>query len=351
MKSMSAANKAHEAFVKAHCHAVRADQRHKRQRMTEGAFEFLRATCFRFAERFAELAPEVTAQPAVPSVGDAHLENFGTWRDAEGRLVWGVNDLDEAALLPWPTDLLRLATSALLAPGAPDLQALREALLEGYAEGLAEPRPFILDERHALLREAAIPRPDERQAFWKKIDKLEPGKPDRAMRAALIDALPDDAGPATFAPRRAGLGSLGRPRFVAIAEWRGGRVVREAKARLPSAWIEAGFPGAHGIDVPALAQSPARAPDPWLVMTDRLVLRRLAPDSRKLELQGANAEVVMIRAMAGELANIHAAGGQARSIARALAGMRPKRWLEHAAARLRDAVEQDFAEWQRVMAG
>jgi hypothetical protein len=33
-----------------------------------------------------------------------------------------------------------------------------------------------------------------------------------------------------------GTGGLGCPRFVAIAKWRGGRVVREAKALVPSAW-------------------------------------------------------------------------------------------------------------------
>jgi hypothetical protein len=26
--------------------------------------------------------------PRVLGVGDIHLENFGTWRDAEGRMVW-----------------------------------------------------------------------------------------------------------------------------------------------------------------------------------------------------------------------------------------------------------------------
>ena len=30
------------------------------------------------------------------SVGDLHVENFGTWRDSEGRLIWGINDFDEA---------------------------------------------------------------------------------------------------------------------------------------------------------------------------------------------------------------------------------------------------------------
>ena len=35
-------------------------------------------------------------RPAVLAVGDLHTENFGTWRDAEGRLIWGINDFDEA---------------------------------------------------------------------------------------------------------------------------------------------------------------------------------------------------------------------------------------------------------------
>src|SRR5260370_32652719 len=47
----------------------------------------------------------------VLAVGDLHVENFGTWRDAEGRLTWGVNDFDEAYPLPYTIDLARLATS------------------------------------------------------------------------------------------------------------------------------------------------------------------------------------------------------------------------------------------------
>ena len=49
------------------------------------------------------------------AVGDLHIENFGTWRDHDGRLAWGVNDLDEIDLLPYTIDLVRLGTSALMA--------------------------------------------------------------------------------------------------------------------------------------------------------------------------------------------------------------------------------------------
>ena len=46
------------------------------------------------------------------AVGDIHIENFGTWRDNDGRLIWGVNDFDEAAEMPYALDLVRLTTSA-----------------------------------------------------------------------------------------------------------------------------------------------------------------------------------------------------------------------------------------------
>src|SRR5437868_10487162 len=76
---------------------VRADLRAKHQKMQKDAFAFLRATYWRWAETVLDICPELKTAPKVLAVGDLHLENFGTWRDVEGRLVWGVNDFDEAA--------------------------------------------------------------------------------------------------------------------------------------------------------------------------------------------------------------------------------------------------------------
>ena len=348
--SMMAANDRHEAYLTAHCDAVRADILFKRTAMAENAFAFLRATCFRFAAQFSDILPRAAADFAVPSVGDAHLENFGTWRDAEGRLVWGVNDLDEAAMLPWRTDLLRLACSANLAKGAPDIHLVQDTLLAGYSSGLAQPLPFILDERNARLRDVAAPTPDQRVAFWAKIDRLVPCEPAPAMRAALLTALPPGCGPVSFAPRVAGLGSLGRPRFVAVAEWRGGRVVREAKARLPSAWIEAGFHGAAALDVAGMALHPHRAPDPWLTVSQTLVVRRLAPDSRKLDIAPGRerAFLGMLSDMGGELANIHSSQGDSTRLTQALAAS-PKHWLAQGAQALADTVLMDFEAWRRTL--
>ena len=53
--------------------------------------------------------------PQVLGIGDLHVENFGTWRDAESRLVWGINDFDEACCLPYTHDLVRLAASGRFA--------------------------------------------------------------------------------------------------------------------------------------------------------------------------------------------------------------------------------------------
>ena len=59
--------------------------------------------------------PNLNHAPQVLGVGDLHVENFGTWRDAESRLVWGINDFDEACCLPYTQDLVRLAASARFA--------------------------------------------------------------------------------------------------------------------------------------------------------------------------------------------------------------------------------------------
>lgn len=94
---------------------VEKDLDRKHEKMKGSAFAFLRATYWRWAETILDLCPELVGAPAVLAVGDTHLENFGTWRDEEGRLIWGANDFDDAAPMPYVLDLVRLAASALLA--------------------------------------------------------------------------------------------------------------------------------------------------------------------------------------------------------------------------------------------
>src|SRR5438128_623747 len=87
----------------------------KRQRMIDDEHAFLRGTFYQWAKLWSKHCSHLDTAPEILGVGDIHVENFGTWRDADGRLAWGVNDFDEACSLPYTTDLVRLTTSALMA--------------------------------------------------------------------------------------------------------------------------------------------------------------------------------------------------------------------------------------------
>src|ERR1700736_968991 len=125
-----------EAWLGKRTPLVKKDLRLKHEAMKSTAFRFFRATYYRWAQIWPKVCAELAKSPQVLAVGDLHVENFGTWRDIEGRLIWGVNDFDEAAVLPYTIDLVRLATSALLAISDGHL-ALKPkeacvSILEGY---------------------------------------------------------------------------------------------------------------------------------------------------------------------------------------------------------------------------
>ena len=149
-----------EEWLRLHTHIVKDDLKFKHQEMACAAFPFLRATFYRWVQVWPEICDEIVKAPHVIAVGDLHVENFGTWRDAEGRLIWGVNDFDEAAVMPYTNDLVRLATSALLAIEEGKLalkgKAACDAILEGYESCLEPPgNPFVLEEDHQWLRALA----------------------------------------------------------------------------------------------------------------------------------------------------------------------------------------------------
>jgi Uncharacterized protein conserved in bacteria (DUF2252) len=93
--------RAYETWLASRTRVVSADLRLKHLRMAESPFGFLRATFYRWLQRWSALPASLVGAPEVIAVGDLHVENFGTWRDAEGRLIWGVNDVDEACVLPY----------------------------------------------------------------------------------------------------------------------------------------------------------------------------------------------------------------------------------------------------------
>ncbi|MEA2840009.1 MAG: hypothetical protein QOF41_1339 [Methylobacteriaceae bacterium] len=352
--SFVADNDAYEAWLAKQCAVVNRDVEKKHDRMRESAFMFLRATYFRWAKQMPTLFPDLMKTPAVLSVGDLHSENFGTWRDEDGRLVWGVNDFDEASIIPYAFDLVRLATSVRLA-GKQEQKASHRAaataIIEGYAAGLAKPRPTLLDEKDRWLRRYTACPVSERRKFWKKVAKYpaptEPIPP--AVAHELANRLPSGAENIRYATRSAGGGSLGRPRYVAVADWRGGQVVREAKALVQSAWDWARDNKAVTLYFKQLATQMDRAPDPYLDVKDGFIYRRLAPDSRKVELGEApefELQRLVLTQMGFDLGAIHAADANASAVMSDLERRRAS-WLYDSAKTAAAAVERDYREWCR----
>lgn len=324
---------------------VETDLTDKHEKMAKSAFHFLRATCFRWAQRAEDLCPDLAPLSCVGSVVDAHVGNFGLWRNARAHLVCGVNDYDEAAMTPWPFDLVRLAASAELAFAEADLSKLTDAIVAGYQDGLASPAPLVLERDHLWLREAFIASEDDRLAFWSKLDEAEPApcKP-RAFDASLLAAL-GVASAVRIAPRSAGVGSLGRPRFVARGQALGGPVAAEIKGVLPSAWTK----GRRAGLADKLAHGLYRSPDPSLHYTSDHVVRRLAPDNGKIAFDklAPAAHLKLVAVMAADLAAIHAHGGATAIISGELAGL-GNNWLRVAA---RTVVRWTKDEWAQYKDG
>ncbi len=331
---------------------VQADLDRKHARMAEAPFPFLRATYWRWAETILDCCPSLAKAETVLAVGDIHLENFGTWRDADGRLVWGINDYDEAAEMPWPLDLVRLGASGVLA-GA-KARDLADALLEGYAAGLAAPGPKVMDQQAGKLRDAVLANPGEPgEGFWQGLRaklKSAGGKPGARWVAALQAALPPGAEIVRLARRTAGTGSLGRPRWVALAEWRGALVAREAKAMVASGWVLPPGRGHRAIRSQEAATSAFRVPDPWYAVANHIAVRRLSPSNRKIEVAKDPKLLLapaMLAAMGHELASLHRASSPAKPLAKALAAL-PDDWLKRAAEAAAAMTERDYQAWRKA---
>src|ERR1700754_3719477 len=90
----------------------------KFRKMAASAFAFYRGTAALF---YHDLDAEKRGGPYLDDRtsrvwihGDLHAENFGTYMDSNGRLVFNVNDFDEAYVGPFTWDLKRFAASIAL---------------------------------------------------------------------------------------------------------------------------------------------------------------------------------------------------------------------------------------------
>ena len=126
-------------------------------------------------------------------------------------------------------------------------------------------------------------------------------------------------------------------------------MLREAKALVPSAWTWAHQRKSRSSHFRALANGKYRAPDPFLEVNGKFIFRRIAADSRKIELAeigGAQIKVNILEAMGFDLASIHVAGSVSVRRLKADLDRRPRGWLNAAAEVAAAKVKRDYREWR-----
>ncbi|MGB9245177.1 MAG: DUF2252 family protein [Candidatus Acidiferrales bacterium] len=346
----------YETWMRSCTKVVESELTAKHSQMRSDPFLFFRGTYYRWTQLWPEICADLQKAPVVLGVGDLHVESFGTWRDREGRLCWGVDDFDDAYPLPYTNDLVRLAASIRMVTDSNDLTiGFRDgcdAVLEGYLESLKGGGcPFVLAEHEKNLERLGIEAIKPPQDFWDKLTK----NPSVARRDVPIEArdawrktLPPDA-EYKVVRRVAGLGSLGQRRFVAIVMHDGGYLAREAKATIPSASVweerERGR-GEHYYE--KTISSAVRSHDPFQIVFGNWLIRRLSPDSNPIEidkLPKERDEYALLSAMGREAANVHlGTKNQIKRVLRDLSLKKPN-WLRRAGKEMAKAMEKDWREY------
>ena len=247
--------------------------------------------------------------PHVASVGEDTNENFGIWRDADGRLVWGINDFDEASVMPYPCDLVRLATSALLAPRI-DLTPVQtaRAVARGYAAGW----PTHVQRSSTSTRSTSVLSPKEMSPPTRNSGEESQSVPWRSRPKPYerpLENLPEAARVIRFGTRESGAGSLDRTALrrdcrVAVGHRRArGEGARAFGLDMGARQRQAEQGPGDTAGAPIARRRAFRAHGHWTV-------RRLAPDSRKLDfgdIERSGLTAHLLFRMAADIGAVHAA--------------------------------------------
>ena len=352
------ATQSYEAWMRECNTVIDADLRSKHRQMRKDLFIFFRGTYYRWAQLFPEVCRKLAHAPKILGCGDLHVGSFGTWRDSEGRLSWGVDDFDEAFPLAYTNDLVRLATSAKILFDCKQLTIKLkrgcEAILEGYEQALRTGGcPIVLAEQEQYLQALGIDAIKPSKDFWEKLNRLPgvSGTLPRNLKATIEKTLPPRLD-YKLVRRRAGMGSLGQPRFVAIANWEGGCIAREAKALVPSSsmWVAGRTGRGQGYYQEAMSGA-VRSRDPFQRIMGGWLIRRLSPDSNPIEIADLprnRDEETLLQAMGTEAANVHL--GSKRSVGNILKDLRKQKphWLRAAAKDMAKAMEQEWKKYKKL---
>jgi hypothetical protein len=363
---------AYEKFIQKNIHLLKDDLALKHTKMSESRFAFLRATYYRWVQLFPTVLSDLNDAPRIVAIGDLHIENFGTYRDRKERLVWGVNDFDELAILPYTNDLARVATSATIAIQEERLalkpKAAYRAILDGYRDRIKKGRrlPFILgDKKNAFLRKWERDAKRNSESWWREITSLPTINIDTLPRPAI--ALLEKVGIsepqcAALHRRIAGLGSLAHRRIVAINSCKMDEkrdlakkdkyAAFELKELGPAAtdWIDGGNINWKKRELDYIYN--LRLDDPFFHIEGSWLVRRIAPDCTRIELTRLptkRLEKHLLYCAGAETANIHLANPKAaKSILRDLRKRHSDQedWLSDASKAMAAIVNNDWKDWK-----
>ena len=155
-------------------------------KMARSTHAYVRGNTAKFYEWLdaSPAAKRVPQGPAIWICGDCHLGNLGPINDGNGRIEVQVRDLDQAVIGNPAHDLIRLGLSLSTAARGSDLPGVTtarmvEAMVEGYAEPMADPRDGDAGPEPDVVRSV------KRRALgrkWKdlakeRLDGPEPGIP------------------------------------------------------------------------------------------------------------------------------------------------------------------------------
>ncbi len=298
----------------------------KRRKMAQSAFAFYRGTGDLFYARWLKPLLKIAA-PTVWLNGDMHLENFGTYRGDNRLTYFDIGDFDDAARGPAVIDLFRFATGIILSAPELGLTRKRARALAGhglarYRAALADGKPRWLERRTATGAIGDLLRDLERRSQADLLEKrtvvsngrrrlrFDTGKAiklGKVETAAVVQAIerfsrkrahPDFFKVLDVAQRVAGLGALGRPRYVVLIKGNGGKdgqSLIDLKSQPGSALVKALIKARHrqpdfanearrvvAIEYHLQAAAPAFLTDIKIGKT-AFAFRELQPDQDKLE--------------------------------------------------------------------
>jgi hypothetical protein len=322
MADAAALTTAYESWVGDRIPLDPAELTRKHDEMRAHEYRFLRGSYHLWLARLGEELPELLAGARVPAIGDLHVENFGTWRDAEQVRRWGVNDFDELALGSAIPDLVRLATSAVLAPHLALEE--KEVCAEVFqAWSAAQPRESIdLAGPGARHLRALVPAFADPARFYAVLAKGAPAELPAAVKDAACSVAEEGWQP-TWHAHQAGTGSLGHARVVGVGPAADGTAhAREAKQLGPgtAAWATATWPDrSWPVAQAGLFErvcTAIRGPGAAARVLDWHV-RDLAPDVVRIEASGLGRHdsAHLLQAMARATADVHDSTGHAFSTA------------------------------------